>query len=76
MSRRHGPWAHPPVRAIVAGGASTLDVDFAVDAGQAALEDAPTKPAASDRVRRPAGDIDLGHYWFNPAMSFYLNGAP
>ncbi len=76
-----------PIRAMVAGGAlavlkfgtrtSTLDVDFALDAPQGALEESLVKLAATNAVRRVNGpDGDLGHYWFNPAVRFYAHMAP
>ncbi|EIW63381.1 uncharacterized protein TRAVEDRAFT_56410 [Trametes versicolor FP-101664 SS1] len=74
-----------PIRAMVAGGAlavlkfntraSTLDVDFALDASQGALEESLVRLAATDAVRR-VNDGDLGHYWFNPAVRFYAHMPP
>lgn len=77
-----------PIRAVVAGGVvavvkfgartNTHDVDFALNAGQIDLENLIQRVA--DEVSEAPHPTDgvqehnLFKYWFNPAMSYYLNG--
>lgn len=77
-----------PIRAVVAGGAVavlkfggrtiTQDVDFALDANQVDLEDAIQRIADGITLYNTSDgpEQSLFKYWFNPAMSFYLNGKP
>lgn len=88
--KSHGPslGLQLPIRAVVAGGAiavlkfgariSTHDVDFALDANQIELENAIQQLADHVTIQLCAGDQDstLGKFWFNPAMSYYLNTEP
>ncbi|OJT06328.1 hypothetical protein TRAPUB_2790 [Trametes pubescens] len=65
-----------PIRAVVVGGAiavlkfytrtTTHDVDFALDANLIQLADGVT-------LSGEQGERTLDKFWFNPAMSFYLN---